>query len=102
MRRCMAEANGELASALVEMSSLLHGDDLRTTLQRLAELAAKHVPGVDEAGVTVARGGHVETNGFTSTLVCEIDEAQYASDQGPCLQVLRDGRVYEVQEMRSD
>src|SRR4051794_29153146 len=95
----MAEADAELASGLIELASLLHAADQRAILQRVAELAAGHIPGVDEAGITVARARHAQTRGFTSKLVREIDEAQYASDEGPCLQALRDGSVYEVPDM---
>jgi serine phosphatase RsbU (regulator of sigma subunit) len=98
----MAEADARLASALVELASLLHAADQGAMLQRVAELAAEHIPGVDEAGITVPRDGHAETRGSTSTLVLEIDEAQYSSDDGPCLQALRDGRVYEVRETDVD
>jgi serine phosphatase RsbU (regulator of sigma subunit) len=98
----MADVDAPLVSGLVELASLLQAADQRTILQRVAELAAEHIPGVDEVGITVEHGGRAETAGSTSNLVFEIDAAQYASDQGPCLQALRDGCVYEVQETASE
>lgn len=56
------------------------------TLDRLCRDLMGTVSGDDAAGVTVIRRGRPATTTYTDDLVLKVDEAQYATDQGPCLE----------------
>jgi hypothetical protein len=58
-------------------------------LTRLARLAVDRVTGVDYASVTALRDDAYVTVAASSELALAVDEAQYADDDGPCLQSLR-------------
>lgn len=61
------------------------------TLETMVEVARSTVTGIDHVGVTFAhRDGRLETVAATGPLVVELDELQYALDEGPCVSALRD------------
>jgi hypothetical protein len=81
---------GPLAEALVALAGT--PDDLPSVdeqLTRLARLAVDRISGVDYASVTACRGDAFVTVAASSELALAVDKAQYADDDGPCLQSLR-------------
>jgi len=94
----VSERQDDLAVAIGELSSVLLADEgLKTTLQRVADLAVRTMPGCTAAGVTlVGDDGQPETTASTSDLVLEVDARQYASGDGPCLDALRHRRINSV------
>lgn len=79
---------GTLTAAALEM------DAARTTahtLQTMVTVAQRSLDDIDEVGVTLAhRNGRLVTDASTGPLVVELDELQYAFDEGPCLSALRE------------
>jgi GAF domain-containing protein len=59
---------------------------LEQVLQRVAELAKLTVPGVSEVSVTLIQGKGAYTAAFTGDLALVLDERQYESGAGPCLE----------------
>jgi transcriptional regulator with GAF, ATPase, and Fis domain len=81
---------GELARTLHEEVGV---DD---TLRGIVFAAVGTVPGAQEAGVTVTEGRRgVRTRAGTADLVYRVDQAQYDTGEGPCLDSL-----YERQTVR--
>jgi GAF domain-containing protein len=91
----VAERPDDLALALTELSGVLLTDEgLERTLQRVAQLACRTMPGCTAAGVTlVASDGTPETAAFTHDVVLEVDRRQYAVGDGPCIDALRERRI---------
>lgn len=79
-----------MTSSFIE--SLLDGLALDAALHDIAEEAARMVPGVDAAGAVVHRGRDVVV-AASHPLAAEVDRAQYAIWQGPCLHAFHTGRV---------
>lgn len=76
--------------------------DIEATLQELTQVALEAV-GSDMAGLTVRdERGRPTTVVFTDRMVPEIDQAQYDSDRGPCLDASRTRTVFEIEDMASD
>jgi GAF domain-containing protein len=100
----MAELSGvELARVFAEAAKALAGQEsLGTTAAELVALAVAVVPGVEAAGVSLARNGHVETVAATDELVNSCDAAQYSTGQGPCLDAVWDDRIVQVDDLASD
>lgn len=88
----------ELAEALTELSGLLLAEEsVTTTLQRVADLAARVVPGCDGAGVTLAEpDGRYRTAVHTTPMVLTVDQEQYRAGNGPCLTALANREVIAV------
>jgi GAF domain-containing protein len=69
----------------------LRNQSLGDTLQQIAELARRVVPGVDAVSITVINNGRPKTMVFSSPLAVQLDERQYESGFGPCLDAAATG-----------
>jgi hypothetical protein len=92
-----------VADAVELIKELLAEPSEEYTLARLVERAVSSVPGCELAGVSIRRGkGVVETPAWSGDLVPELDGAQYALNEGPCLDAIRvDGTVL-IDDTRTD
>lgn len=63
----------------------LSDTDVETVLKTVAELARRAIPGIDEVSVTLLRDGRAYTAAFTGDVALRLDESQYESGYGPCL-----------------
>ena len=59
--------------------------DLSQVLDRVATLAKSVIPGADEVSVTLVSNGVPGTATFTGEVAMALDESQYDSGYGPCL-----------------
>lgn len=62
---------------------------LDVVLQRLAESAREAIDGAEAVSVTTLEGDKARTAAATDEQVVQIDEAQYAAGDGPCLEAAR-------------
>jgi GAF domain-containing protein len=87
----------EVTGALEALSGVLAGEeDLPLILQRLCRQAVHAIPETEMASVTLLREAGPETVATTADGVLEIDNAQYRTDQGPCLHAAATGQVVRV------
>jgi GAF domain-containing protein len=92
-----------LQRSLTELSSLLVSElSVAETLARVADLAVEAVPPAMFAGITMIVDDRVTTQAFTDPTCPEIDQAQYDSGQGPCLNAFREGSVIVVDSLERD
>ncbi|WP_299538665.1 GAF and ANTAR domain-containing protein [uncultured Streptomyces sp.] len=84
------------------VSLLLDTDTLDGFLQALADSALRLAPTADGCGITLEREHHPLTVVSAGTSAPPLDEAQYAQDDGPCLQSLRTGKEVSVTDMRAE
>jgi GAF domain-containing protein len=89
------------ASALHALSQLLVANvSLGDTLLRVAQLTTDALPGARMAGVSMlSELGKPTTAIFTDEESPEIDQAQYTSGVGPCLQAWRTQQVVRIDDM---
>jgi GAF domain-containing protein len=71
-------------------------------LDKMVHLAADVVPAAAACGVTVRRDGQPFTAASTGELAAAVDELQYGTDEGPCLDALRVGVVIHVDDLAAD
>ena len=91
------------AAGLAELGRIVLADtSLEQVLERVATLARSVVPGVMEASVTLVVGDRPGTPAFTGPLALDLDEGQYESGFGPCLDAARGGEVMVVEDMASE
>ena len=78
-----------LAEAMAEAARALNAPEtLEEVLERLVSAACTAIPGVDYAGVSIARQTGIETKAATDPIVEEADQLQYHLGEGPCLDAM--------------
>jgi hypothetical protein len=84
---------------------LLESADMKVFLARLVELASAEL-GTGMAGascsVTVYRNRRPVTVCSSDPTAADMDEVQYASKQGPCLEAVKSGHQVEVVDLRTE
>jgi hypothetical protein len=89
----LASAYGQLLGLLVE------APEIDAVLDKMVGLAAEVVTPAVACGVTVRRDGRPFTAATSNELAARVDEMQYGSDEGPCLDALRHGVVVQVDDL---
>ena len=96
-------ADSLLTESLAVLSRYFVGlGTLQDTLQRVAELTGEAIGPADFVGITMPVEGRQRTAVFTDLSSPEIDQAQYDSGEGPCLQAIEDRQVHAVDSTRED
>jgi GAF domain-containing protein len=87
----------EIASALEALTSVLVSTTHKETiLQAVAEQVVSVVPGADMASITILGEDGPYTSASTDPRAWQIDDAQYAEGDGPCLRAARTGTLVRV------
>ena len=93
--------NDDRLTAVHELHELLLAtDDFAGFLQQLADLATRTGSSRTSCGVTVRMDEHPLTVASSDDLATRVDEVQYASGVGPCLQSMDTGEVIDVPRLR--
>ena len=66
---------------------------LEAMLTQVATYAVQAIPGADGAGLTLLERDRADTIVATAPFVTEVDDIQYALDQGPCISAAREGHT---------
>lgn len=74
---------------------------LGETLLQVSELACKVAP-ADMAGITMLVDGRPSTGVFTDDAAPEIDQSQYETGKGPCLDAFREQRINRIDSTLDD
>ena len=88
---------GARSRELLEL--LLTSPGIEEYLDELVRMAAGLSDGILGCGVTVRRGGDVLTVASSNDLAVAVDEVQYGTGTGPCLDCLAHGQVLAVVDM---
>jgi GAF domain-containing protein len=94
-----SEFNRQLAAAARDMAGEHSTQD---TLDRAVGLAIDLIEGCDIAGVSVVHKTRIDTPAATDETVRLIDETQFAMQQGPCLDALREHETVASNDLGSD
>ncbi len=78
--------------------SLLKAESIHQFLHEMAVLAARLVKGGLSCGMTMRSNGRPVTIACSDPVAAEIDEMQYALDDGPCLHALRGGGTVRIED----
>lgn len=85
----------DLAKEFAALGADLHGDaENDAALQRMMQLAVKHLPGCSWASITVISQYGGRTLASSDPVAEAADRLQYQVDQGPCLQAAADEHSY--------
>ena len=88
----------DLRRRLADLSRLLVGEQsLDSTLERVASLSTTIIDACDSCGVSLlAPDGSVSTRHASDDRADRVDELQYSTGEGPCLQAIELGNVVQV------
>jgi GAF domain-containing protein len=91
------------AEAFARLSrELLAEPQTEQTLQRVVEMAVQVVPGCDYAGITLRHKDRLETPAASDPIVDELDNLQYALDEGPCVSSVRREETFVIRDNRTE
>lgn len=76
--------------------------DADEMLDRMAVLAVETIDGCQHCGLTVIERGRWRTAGASDAIPRRIDQIQYDTGEGPCLDAIRDHEVFETGDIRAD
>jgi hypothetical protein len=84
-------------------ASLRFPMDLDETLAVITAGAAEAVPGIDFVSISITgKDGRIQTIAPTDELARQADDLQYELGEGPCLDVVFDTSVVEVDDIATD
>jgi GAF domain-containing protein len=92
-----------LSESFVALSQFFVGDrTVEDTLRRVAELAVEAVEPADFVGLTLLIEGRQRTAVFTDPASPEIDQTQYDTGEGPCLEAFDTGLIVSLDSTLED
>jgi ANTAR domain len=92
-----------VAPAVRELARIVLGaQPLSAVMHRVAGLAHQIVPGADEVSITVIDQGQPVTAWFPGNLAAVLDERQYTSGHGPCMDAARTGHTIRIDDTADD
>lgn len=87
------ESDAGLAGIFAELARALHAEpDMDGVLRRAVLAAVRNVPGAELAGIAVLGKRSVRSVAVSDPLVSVLDQAQYNTGEGPCLEAASDER----------
>ena len=93
----------QLAAAFAEIARELEAqDDLQQTWQRIVDLCPKTLAACEHASVSIVHGRSVRTEAASSDVPRRVDQIQYETGQGPCLDAIRDQEPYQCGDLARD
>lgn len=95
---------GDLVVRLSRLArSLQSEDDVEATLQAITHGAVDTIPGVRYAGISlVHHRREIHTRAVTDDVARLVDEVQYETGQGPCLDAIHEQRTFRLSDMRAE
>lgn len=97
------EISSDVLDALHTLSGILDSDDpLKNTLDCISQLPLSAIPGCDSAGLTLRVDNKVSTAAASDGFALEIDEIQYSTGQGPCLEALDTGEFRQITDVSQE
>ena len=85
---------GQIERPVDSLSDLVLSEEtLDSLLGHIGRLAIDSVPGFDAAGTTLVERDQVATFGITDPRINSVDQNQYDTGKGPCVDAFRSGEV---------
>lgn len=78
------------------------GGDMQEILQAVVHYAKRRIPGTDEAAITLIRGGNAGTVATTGGIAEVLDELQYETGYGPCLDAGRSNEIIHITDAATE
>ncbi|MGY1671431.1 ANTAR domain-containing protein [Geodermatophilus sp. SYSU D00710] len=94
---------GDVHDAFAELGRMSFDDSsLDGMLQKVADLAKRVTPGVEEASISLVVNDRATTAAYTGKLAIDLDESQYGRGYGPCLEAAVGEEIREITDAREE
>lgn len=94
---------GHVAANFAEIARALFADrTVRGTLQRIVDVAPVTIEGCDVAGISLLSGTEVATPVYSDPTALELDNIQYETGEGPCLDAITKATVVYAGDLSLD
>jgi GAF domain-containing protein len=78
-------------------------DHIDSLLQRIVDVGEEEIEGCDGVSLMlIGKGGRISTPAFSSPVARDSDLAQYESDEGPCLESLREHQTVMIDDLETE
>ncbi len=96
-------SNENVSQRIGELARVVHAEEsLERSLRRVADTALQVINRCDAASVSMSKDGRVTTWVPTHAAAERVDEHQYRTDEGPCLDAIRSGQGHYVDSLASE
>ncbi|MGH3921369.1 MAG: GAF and ANTAR domain-containing protein [Pseudonocardiaceae bacterium] len=96
----MSDHPEQLQESFAVLSGLLLDEEtVESTLQQIAALPVRLLEHCDAVGVSLVANDHIETTVATDPFAQDVDELQYSTGEGPCLDSIRELAVVRIDSM---
>ena len=82
--------------------TLARAETLDETLQRIVDLGDNYIEGCESASITFIRNRVLTTPVFSSRMAYDVDQAQYDTGMGPCLQSIADQETVVIDDLETE
>jgi len=97
------EQPNDLAASFAEIARELYSaPTVKETLHRIVDYSVKTIDGCSGAGISFIQKGEIVTPVWTEPMVLEVDEMQYTTGQGPCLDAIAHGQSFYAEDLSTD
>lgn len=97
------QLRSDLAANFAAISrGLYSAGTVKETLQRTVDYSVHTIDGCIGAGISFVQGDKVMTPVWTELKIVEIDEMQYTTGQGPCLDAIAHGETFYADDLLTD
>ncbi len=99
--------HGDVGSVAEDLASVARQLECETTpvqtWQRIVDLAVDNLDGCEMAAISLVYSfKRIDTPVYTDPLALRVDEIQYETSQGPCVDSIRDHEVVETPDLLAD
>lgn len=99
----MSDYPEELRESFAVLSGLLLDEEtVESTLQQIAALPVRLLEFCDAVGVSLVAADHIETTVATDRIAQDVDELQYSTGEGPCLDSILELAVVRIDSMAGE
>jgi len=96
-------AEDGIARQLSELAREMQADlTTEALLQHIVQAAVVEVPGAEHAGITLVTGRKLSSPTVTSELVRRVDQVQYETGEGPCVDSARHHETVRSDDLRAE
>ena len=81
---------------------LLVSPTLDEALAHIVHAAVAVIPGCDHAGISLIQKRQITTPSASDGVPLQVDAIQYESDQGPCLDAIREHEIFQADDLATE
>ncbi len=96
-------AGGDLGAVFGAIARTLQAEpDVDATVSAIVTAALRQVSGAEHAGISLLERGKIRTVAPSGDVVTEIDQVQYRTGQGPCMDAIAEHEIFRTGDLTTE